>query len=87
MLKEPRTCRGTHPTSLNGKAYAGAESSLFCASSLYTDMTYSKAVPVRSTEGAAGLNSYAMSWFVPPLVVPALLAALLLAWIVYQAYS
>jgi hypothetical protein len=50
-------------------------------------MTYSKVAPARSTEGAAGLNSYVMSWFVPPLVVPALLAALLLAWIVYQAYS
>jgi hypothetical protein len=50
-------------------------------------MTYSKAAPVRSTEGPAGLNGYAMSWFVPPLVVPVLLAALFLAWIVYQAYS
>jgi hypothetical protein len=49
-------------------------------------MTYSKAAPVPSTEGAAGLNSSAMSWFVPPLVVPALLAALFLAWIAYQAY-
>jgi len=53
----------------------------------YTVMSYSKAATVRSTEGAAGLNSYAMRWFVPPLVVPALLAALLLAWIAYQAYS
>jgi hypothetical protein len=50
-------------------------------------MAYSKAATVRSTEGAAGLNSYAMSWFIPPLVVPALLAALLLAWIAYRAYS
>jgi hypothetical protein len=50
-------------------------------------MTYSKAEQVSSIEGAAGLNSSAMSWFVPPLVVPALLAALLLAWIAYQAYS
>jgi hypothetical protein len=54
---------------------------------LYTVMTYSKATPVGSTEDAVGLNSYAMSWFVPPLVVPALLAALFLAWIAYQAYS
>jgi hypothetical protein len=46
-----------------------------------------KAATVRSTEGAAGLNTYTMSWFVPALVVPALLAALLLAWIAYQAYS
>jgi hypothetical protein len=65
-----------------------AESSQFCASSLYTDMTYSEATPGRSTEGAAKWTSdNAMSWFVPPLVVPALLAALLLAWITYQAYS
>ena len=50
-------------------------------------MTYSKTAPVLSTKGAAGLNSDAMSWFVPPLVVPVLLAAVLLAWIAYQAYS
>jgi hypothetical protein len=50
-------------------------------------MTYSKVVPVRSPEAAVGLNSGAMSWFVPPLVVPALLAALLLAWLAYEAYS
>src|SRR4051812_28525714 len=68
------------------EGYRG-KSSLFCASSLYTDMTYSKGVPLRSPETAVGLNSGAMSWFVPPLVVPALLAALLLAWIAYQAYS
>jgi hypothetical protein len=29
---------------------------------IYADMTYSKVASVRSTEGAAGLNSYAMSW-------------------------
>jgi hypothetical protein len=60
----------------------------FAPSSLYKKMTYSKAAPGQSTKGAAGSNSFnAMSWFVPPIVVPALLAALLLAWIAYQAYS
>jgi hypothetical protein len=78
--------KGTLPTSLNGKAYAGAKTSLFCASSLYTDITYAKAATIRSTEGAAGLNTYAMSWFVPP-GRPALLAALLFTWIAYEVYS
>ena len=50
----------------------------FAQSFLDMAMTYSETVSERS---------YAMSWFVPPIVVPALLAALLLAWIAYQAYS
>jgi len=79
--------KGTLPTSLNGKAYAGAKTSLFCASSLYSDMIYSKAATVRSTGGAAELNTYAMSWFVPPVLVPTVLAGLLFAWIAYQVYS
>src|SRR5689334_995308 len=29
------TCRGTHPTSLNGKSSCRSKSSLFCVSSLY----------------------------------------------------
>jgi hypothetical protein len=50
-------------------------------------MIYSKAVPGQSPDSVAALNSAnAMSWFVPPLVVPALLAALLLAWTTYQAF-
>lgn len=78
---------GRHPTSSNRKSYAAGKSSLFRASSLYSDMTYSKAAPIRSTQDAVGSNGHALSWFVPPIVVPALLAALLLAWIAYQAYS
>ena len=75
------------PISLNGQAYAGAKLAILRIVLMYSDMTYSKAVPVPFTEVAAGLNSNAMSWFVPPLVVPALLAVLLLACIAYQAYS
>jgi len=35
----------------------------------------------------ASNSSKTMGWFVPPLVVPALLGALFLAWIAYQAHS
>src|SRR3954447_26163153 len=59
------------PISRNGQAYAGAKLAILRLVVIYSDMTYSKAVPVRPTEGAAGLNSNAMSWFVPPLVASA----------------
>jgi hypothetical protein len=70
-----------------GKLMPGQKSSLFCASSLYTDMTYSKAATVRSTEGAAGLNTYAMTLVCSSGRRPALLAALLFTWIAYEVYS
>jgi hypothetical protein len=51
-------------------------------------MNNPKTAPDRPVERAAALSSSnIMSWFVPPLVVPALMAALLFAWMAYQAYS
>jgi len=65
----------------------GQKARYFAHRPKYPDMIYSKAATVRSTGGAVELNTSAMSWFAPPVVVPALLAGLLFAWIAYQVYS
>jgi hypothetical protein len=65
-------------TATSATKWPGKNARYFFAWSPYTGMTYSKAAP---------RTSYALGWFVPPLVVPALLAALFLAWVAYQALS